>query len=108
MDKWEELWKSYLEPQEQEDIEGEVIGTDVTVTKDVLTAFGGPTAYLRFEFNLNGNVHRCCWDTLTDVSYHSNEVDYGTKTEWKQHHYDNDEMEVLWNKYSYLLEDFDD
>lgn len=108
MDKFEELWKGYLEPQTEEEIDGKIIGVDHEVTKDIMLAFGGSTAYLRFTFNLNADVHRCCWETLTGVEYHTNEVDYGPKYEWKHHYYDDDDVEVLWNKYKGYVEDYDD
>ena len=107
MDKFEEDWRGFLEFATEEEVEAEVIGVDHEVTKDILVAFGGPTAYLRFIFNLNG-VHSCCWDSLTSVEYHSNEVDYGVKTEWKHHYYDEEDMKVLWDKYKAYLEDYDD
>lgn len=108
MDKWTKLYKSFLAKQDEEEIANEVIGTDWTVTKDLLMAFGGPTAYLRFEFNLNGRTQRCCKETLCSISYHSNEIDYGKKTEWRTHHYTSEEEDVLWDKYGFLVEDYDD
>lgn len=93
---------SFLEePEEDEDVRGDVLGIDVQTRHRHYLAVGGPTTYLDFIFDGVVETGGNNFPDLREVVLHTNEVDYPyDHCKMQEYHWTNEEdMERLYNKY---------
>ena len=108
-EQFDKMYKEdYVKDDEEEFDTGEVLndailGVDTETSKIVWLTVGGPTTYLKFIFE----GKKCNFETFKRAEFHSNAVEYETRSDSDVYEFNTPDAENLFNYYEPFICDYE-